>query len=119
MSASGDTVQITVPAEIHARIQECIAARDEGMRLAQEADRSGWNSRLIDQAIDVLAATGEPFSANDLRVLLPIDIPGGLFGNRFTHAYKNRGVIRWVGTEESNKKNTHLKPIGRWIGVPT
>lgn len=110
------TVFIEVDAEVHAKIADCIAARDEGMRQAEEADRSGWNKALIDQAIDVLAGTGEPFSANDLRVLLPDDLPGPLFGARFQHAARNRGVIRTHGRISSDKKNTHAHEIRVWVG---
>lgn len=93
------------------------AARDEGIAAAESGQLSDWNKNLIDQAIDAFAATGRPFSANDLRQLLPDDLPGPLYGNRFTHAYKNRGVIRYVGSEPSTKKNTHLHPVARWVGV--
>jgi hypothetical protein len=110
------TVTIEVDAEVCARIVDCIAARDEGMRQAEDSDRSGWNKALIDQAIDVLAGTGEPFSANDLRVLLPDDLPGPLFGARFQHASRNRGVIQPLSLTASSKKNTHAHPIRVWVG---
>lgn len=110
------TVTITVDADLHSRIADCIAARDEGMRRAEESDRSGWNKALIDQAIDVLAATGQPFSSNDLRILLPEDLPGPLFGARFQHAVNNRGVIRFVGQTRSTKRNTHGKAVNVYVG---
>jgi hypothetical protein len=110
------TVTVTVDADLRARLEVCIAERDEGMKLAEEADRSGWNKALLDQAIDYLAATGRPFSANDLRVLLPDDLPGPLFGSRFQHASRNRRVIRFAGYTTSTKKNTHAKPVALWVG---
>lgn len=110
------TVTIQVPADLHAQISECVALRNEGMAQAEEADRSGWNKALIDQAIDVFAATREPFSANDLRVLLPDDLPGPLFGARFRYAANERGVIRFHGWTSSSKKNTHAHPIRVWVG---
>ena len=109
------TVTITVDADLHATITDCIAARDEGMARAEDADRSGWNKALIDQAIDALANTGERFSSNDLRVLLPDDIPGPLFGARFSAA-QTKGRIRFVGYTRSTKKNTHGKPVAVWVG---
>ena len=109
------TVTIQVPADLHAQISECVALRNEGMAQAEEADRSGWNKALIDQAIDVFAATREPFSANDLRVLLPDDLPGPLFGARFSAA-QTAGRIRFVGYTRSTKKNTHGKPVAVWVG---
>lgn len=112
-------VSIEVPEEIHTRIADCIAARNEGMAQAEESDRSGWNKALIDQGIDVLAASGRPFSANDLRVLLPEDLPGPLFGARFQHAVNNREVIRFIGTTTSTKRNTHGKAVNVYVGRNT
>lgn len=109
------TVTIQVPADLHATIAECVAARNEGMAQAEEADRSGWNKALIDQAIAALANTGQRFSSNDLRVLLPEDIPGPLFGARFSAA-QTKGRIRFVGYTRSTKKNTHGKPVAVWVG---
>ena len=109
------TVTIEVDADLHATIAQCVAARDEGMAQAEEADRSGWNKSLIDQAIDAMARTGERFSANDLRVLLPDDVPGPLFGARFSAA-QTAGRIRFVGYTRSTKKNTHGKPVAVWVG---
>lgn len=113
------TVTITVDADLHSSIAACIAERDAGMASAEASDLTGWNRKLIDQAIDVLAARGEPFSANQLRVLLPDDVPGPLFGARFQHAANNRKVIRFVGYVPSTKRNTHGKPVGLWRGIAT
>lgn len=110
------TVTIEVDAELHARISDCIAARNAGMAQAEEADRSGWNKALIDQAIDAFAATGQQFSANDVRVVLPADLPGPLFGARFSAAQTTQR-IRFVGYTRSTKKNTHGKPVGLWVGT--
>ena len=112
------TVLVEVDADLHARITDCIAARDEGMAQAEESDRTGWNKALIDQAIGHFAATGRPFSANDLRVVLPDDVPGPLFGARF-YAASVQGRIRFVGYVRSTKKNTHSKPVARWVGTTT
>lgn len=109
------TVTIEVDADLHARIQDCIAARDAGIAQAEEADRTGWNRNLIDQAIDYLAATGQPFSSNDLRVLLPDDLPGPLFGGRFSAAVTQRR-IRFIGFTRSTKKNTHGKAVNLYVG---
>lgn len=113
---SAGTVTVQVDADLHAKISDCIAARDEGMAAAEEADRSGWNRALIDQAIDVFAGTGRPFSANDVRVVLPDDVPGPLFGARFSAAQTQRR-IRFNGYVRSTKKNTHNKPVALWRGV--
>ena len=107
-------------AEARDRIAAAAAARDAGMALAElgDAERGGWYTALLDQAIAWFALTGEPFSANHFRDLLPDDGPWrGLMGSRFNHAHKNLGIIRWVGGETSTKKNTHHKPVGKWRGV--
>lgn len=107
-------------AEARDRIAAAAAARDEGMAFAEMAEdaRGGWYRALVDQAIVWFALTGEPFSANTFRDLLPDDGPWrGLMGSRFTHAHKNLGIIRCVGGEASTLENTHLKDIGKWRGV--
>lgn len=107
-------------AEVRGRIVAAVAERDRGMEWAQlaDAERGGWYTALVDQAIAWMAQTGESFSANDIRELLPDDLPAqGLMGSRFAHARKNLGLIRWVGYATSTKKNTHAKPVGIWIGV--
>lgn len=115
---STDVVTVQVPREVHDSIAACVAARAEGIALAQDGDVTGWNRNLIDQAIDVLASTGRPFSANDLRVLLEhVDLPAALFGARFSHAATNRKVIRYVGQTRSTKRNTHGKPVALWVGT--
>lgn len=99
-------------------VAAAVAARDEGMRQVEDSDLTGWNRALLDQAIDAFALTGRPFSANDMRDLLPDDLPSGLYGARFHHAANNRGVIRFVGYTRSTKKNTHAKAVALWVGVP-
>lgn len=96
-----------------AAIAAARAARDEGMALAEDADTTGWEKNLIDQAIAAFAGTGEPFSANDLRPLLP-DVRPALMGARF-YAASVRGEIRRVGFATSTKKNTHSKDVAMWI----
>lgn len=108
---------IEIDTDVYEAIQAAIAARDEGMKRAEESDRSGWNTSLVDQAINVLAATGQPFSGNDIRTLLPDDIPGPLMGARFSAAVTQRR-IRYVGSTPSTKENTHHKRIGVYVGRP-
>lgn len=92
------------------------AARDAGIAMAEDADVTGWDKAVIDQAIEAFAATMRPFSANDIRPLLG-DVRASLMGARFLGA-ANAGRIRRVGRVTSRKENTHLKDIARWIGVP-
>jgi hypothetical protein len=110
------TVQI--PVSVVDAVRAAEAARDAGIAQAEESELSSWNRALIDQAIDAFASDmHRPFSANDLRHLLP-DVPSPLMGARFQHAANNRKVIREIGRVKSTKKNTHAKSVGLYIGVP-
>lgn len=113
MSTATTTVEI--PTSVVDAIRAAEAARDAGMAQAEESDLTGWNRALIDQAIDAFAATGKPFSSNDLRHL--IDVPGALMGARFNHALNNRKVIRLVDFVKSTKENTHAKNVGLYVGI--
>lgn len=110
------TVEIATP--VVDAVRAAIVARDYGISLAESSELAALNKDLIDQAIDAFAASGQEFSANDLRHLLPDDVPGPLFGARFL-AGRSRGVIRPVGWVTSTKKNTHAKPVARWVGTGT
>lgn len=105
--------EVRAPQSVREAIAAARAARDEGMAQAEDADQSGWERSLIDQAITAFAATGEPFSANDLRGLLP-DVRSALMGARFMAAAK-AGQIRRVGFATSTKQNTHSKPVALWV----
>lgn len=97
-------------------IAQACTLRDAGMAQAEE-NASEWDINLIDQAISWMAQTGEPFSANDIRPLLPPDINcRGLMGGRFSAAY-TRQEIRPVGERSSLKPNTHNKRINVWVGA--
>lgn len=96
-------------------VAEARQERDEKIAMAEDADVTGWDKAVIDQAIEAFATAGEPFSANDLRPLLP-EVRSALMGARFLAAV-NRGQIRRVGFVTSTKRNTHAKPVGSYIGV--
>lgn len=87
--------------------------RDAAINLAEEADLTGWDRKIIDQAIKAFARQGRPFSSNDLRELLP-DVRPALIGARFLAA-SNAGRIRKVGLTPSTKKNTHAKDVAVWV----
>lgn len=94
-------------------IAEARAARDAGIAMAEEADRDGWDRKVISQAISAFAGTGRIFTANDIRPLLP-EVRSALIGGQFIAAAR-RGQIRVCGQDPSTKKNTHGKPVARWI----
>lgn len=109
------TADPTARATVARALDEARAQRDAGIAQAEAADLLGWDRSLIDQAIRVWADTGDPFSANELRDLLP-DVRQSLIGARFMAA-SIRGQIVRVGQLNSTKASTHLKRIGLWIGA--
>ena len=88
------------------------AARDAAMVRATEARPT--DASRVAAAIRQLAAKGQPFSANDARAIH--GIRGGVVGATF-NALRTEGVIKAVGSEPSNKKNTHGKDVARWVAA--
>lgn len=72
-----------------------------------------------DAVIDRFAATGYPFSANDLRpAFIDSAVPTPLRGSRLQHALRNRKVIEAVTDVRSSDKGTHGKRILLYRGTP-
>ena len=95
-----------------ARVVAAIAARDQGQAVASEAHPD--ERARVDAAIRQLAATGQPFSANDARAIH--GVKGGVVGAAFTAARKAE-LIERVGREPSDSAATHGHEIGRWQAV--
>ncbi|GAA1466294.1 hypothetical protein GCM10009603_50300 [Nocardiopsis exhalans] len=94
-------------------------AVEDGRRLRDaalaRADEDPWDSAVIDQAIRFFASSGEAFSANDVRPLLPV-VRRPAIGARFMAASR-RGEIRRVDWTPSTDPGTHAHPIGVWVGT--
>ncbi|WP_017612096.1 hypothetical protein [Nocardiopsis salina] len=88
--------------------------RDAGMNAAVET--AGADVAAIDLLIARAAATGEVFSANDIRAHLPEGIKTAAIGARFAHA-RRRGVIEATGYITSTDPGTHAHPVRTWRGV--
>lgn len=90
--------------------------RDQGIAAAEHAA----DPRLIlmiDAKIAEMNASGRPWSANDLRDLLPV-VAGPLVGGRVRAAASRRPVeMKRVGYEPSSLPSTHAHPIGVWRGI--
>jgi hypothetical protein len=95
-------------------IAQAIAERDLAFDILDDTDITGWDQKIIDQAIRAFAATGVPFSANNIRPLLP-DVNTNRIGREFKRLHE-QGELRCVGEEVSEKKTTHGKNIGMWVG---
>ncbi len=63
-----------------------------------------WDRQVIDQAIRAFVFQGKPFSANDLRPLLP-EVRKCLISRRLIVA-QNDGLIRYVGVTPSTLPST-------------
>jgi len=100
-------------------IEEALA---EGGRRAEEGMGRAVRASLpegiagLDALIARRAATGERFSANDLRGEIPEGVRPGAVGGRFQAAVK-AGLIRGVGYTPSTDPRTHRHPIRVWEGV--
>jgi hypothetical protein len=100
----------------HLELQGCIcaalAAKAEGQSRATTAHPN--EAARVEAAIRKLAASGQPFSANDARSLH--GVRGGVVGATFT-ALRTRGVIKPVGDVTSTDAGTHGHRIFQWIGA--
>lgn len=99
----------------YAEVQGCacegIAAKAEGQSVALAAHPD--DRARVESAIRQLAASGQPFSANDARSMH--GVKGGVVGATFT-ALKNEGVIKPCGDDTSTSASTHGHRIFQWIG---
>lgn len=76
------------------------------------ANVTTWDTAVLDQAIDAIGGDGRPFSANDLRAVLP-ELAHGTAG-LFFHSLVRRKTppqVVVVGEEPSTAESTHGKPI--------
>lgn len=91
--------------------------RDEGMAKADAAQPSEWRA-MVDAVIDTLAASGQPFTADDVNQLTGDSPTGsrGAAGARFNYAAR-RGVIRRIGYVPSRRPSVHAHPVALWVGT--
>lgn len=95
----------------------CRDARDEGIAQV-EAASDDWMRATVDQAIKAVADRGLPFSANDVRGLLPLGIRPALMGARFRYAATS-GLVQRIGYVPSTDPGTHAHPVAQWLRVAT
>src|SRR5690348_8431813 len=88
--------------------------KTRGMELADASEGSEWKDRA-DAAIRSLAASGEEFTAEDVRARAGDPSRPNAFGARFSSAAK-RGLIRRVGFRNSSRPTLHSHPVAVWRG---
>jgi hypothetical protein len=76
------------------------------------ANVTDWDTAILNQAIDAIGGDGRPFSANDLRAVLP-ELAHGAAGLFFHSLVRRRNPrqVDVVGEEPSTAESTHGKPI--------
>lgn len=90
--------------------------RDRGMRDAEAATWTGW--RLVaERWLRHLAATGDPFTAEDLRELAgdPLGSSDNSMGALIAAAAR-RGEIVPVGFVQATRPEAHARVIRQWKG---
>ncbi len=92
------------------------AYKQLGMLRADVAASTSWKQD-VDAAIVELAATGEPFTAEEVRELAgdPPDHPNAM-GARFNAAAR-AGLIVRVGYRLARRASLHRHPIALWVGA--
>lgn len=91
--------------------------RDQGMAAAERAAIPD-DVTLIDRLIDEANASGEPWSANDIRAGMPPGLGQGLVGARVRAAAARRPAeMVAVGYVASDLASTHAHPIRLWSGI--
>jgi hypothetical protein len=99
----------------HEQLEIGQALREIGVAQANENTDIWWRS-CADQAIDTLAATGRPFTADDVRDLGVPDPPSPkAWGARFLSASRQGRIVR-VGYTPSRRASVHAHPIALWTG---
>lgn len=90
--------------------------KEQGTRRADQAADAVWK-QLADAAIDRLAATGQPFTTDDVRELgVPDPSSPKAWGARMLSAAKS-GRIRRVGYQPSRRPSVHAHPVAVWVGA--
>lgn len=96
-------------------IREGLRRRDETLDALSEDERNAWDRSLIDKAIEEMIRREQPFSANEIRELLP-EVHQPLIGAR-VRAYSYRKHIARVGSVPSSLPSTKGHYIGWYIGT--
>lgn len=75
-----------------------------------------WDRAVIDQCIHAFVRQGRPFSANDMRPLLPA-VRKCLISRRLIEAQR-QGLVRYVGVTPSTLKSTKSARVNVYAPIP-
>jgi len=89
--------------------------RDEGIARAN-GNCDAWWASCFDAAVGYFASTGIPFSADDIRELIPAADHPNRVGARF-HAANRAGLIEPTGFALSRARSRHAGVLRTWRGV--
>ncbi len=92
-------------------------ARDAALTVASASTHTGW--RLVaERSIAELAATGEPWTADDLRERTgdPVGSHPNAMGGAINAAVR-RGIIEPVGYDQARRPEAHARVLRVWRGV--
>lgn len=95
-------IQAPVSDQVRAAVAAGYAAYKQATETHGPADE--WDNRVIRQCIEAFVLQGRPFSANDMRPLLP-EVRKCLISRRLIEA-QHDGLIRYVGVTPSTLAST-------------
>ncbi|SDC45151.1 hypothetical protein [Nocardioides lianchengensis] len=110
---SGPIIEAPVSDAVRAAVAKGWELYEASTREHGKADE--WDRRVIDQVIHAFVRQGRPFSANDLRPLLP-EVRKCLISRRLIQAQLD-GLIRYVGVTPSTLRSTKAARVNVYAPV--
>ena len=108
-ASDGTAVTVVDPAH------EGIRRRNVGMQIVEDAADVEVRA-AIDRAIARLAATGEPFTSDDVRAVDEGFGSPNLLGARINRAARHGEIVR-VGFVRTARPEAHGRHVSQWQGV--
>lgn len=94
---------------------EGLQRKEHGMAVVDAAEGGEWKARTT-AAIEEFAASGDEFTALEIRDIVGDPVHPNAFGARFNAAAR-AGIIRKVGYRNSSRPTLHAHPIAVWVGA--
>lgn len=90
--------------------------RDRGQQLALDATDGWWRSTAA-AAVEHLASTGEPFTAEHVRDLGVGEPRSQAAWGALIRAYARRGMVERVGYRPASRPEAHARALAVWRGT--